>query len=50
MSSSVNTDGFKPEVVMTNETELIYLVLIIILTMVLHMILAKKRPRANGKA
>jgi hypothetical protein len=35
---------------MANETELIYLVLIIILTMAMHMILAKKGPRANGKA
>lgn len=35
---------------MANETELIYLVLIIILIIVLHIILAKKGPRANGKA
>jgi hypothetical protein len=34
---------------MTNETELVYLVLIIIFTMVMHMILARKGPRANGK-
>lgn len=35
---------------MANETELFYLVLIIILTMVMHAILARKGPRANGKA
>ena len=35
---------------MANETELIYLVLIIILTMIMHVILARKGPRANGKA
>ena len=35
---------------MANETELIYLVLIIILTMIVHVILARKGPRANGKA
>jgi len=34
---------------MANETELFYLVLIVILTMVMHMILARKGPRPNGK-
>ena len=35
---------------MANETELIYLVLIIILTGIMHVILAKKGPRPNGRA
>ena len=35
---------------MANETELIYLVLIIILTLIMHFILATKGPRPNGRA
>ncbi len=35
---------------MANETELFFLVLIIILTMVMHFILARKGPRPNGKS
>ena len=35
---------------MANETELFFLVLIIILTMVMHAILAHKGSRPNGKA
>ena len=34
---------------MANETELFYLVLIIVLTMIMHFILATKGPRPNGK-
>ena len=45
----VNTGGCKPEVVMANETELFFLLLIIVLTMVMHVILAKKGPGANGR-
>ena len=50
LTSRVNTGGLKPEVVMANETELFYLVLIIVLTMVMHVILARKGPRSNNKA
>lgn len=35
---------------MANETELFFLVLIIVLTMVMHMILSWKGPRPNSKA
>ena len=34
----------------TNETELFFLVLIIILTLVMHTILTRKDSRPNGKA
>ena len=34
---------------MANETDLFFLLLIIILTMVMHIILAHKGPRPNGK-
>jgi len=34
---------------MANETELFFLVLIILLTMVMHVILAHKGPRPNNK-
>ena len=35
---------------MANETELFFLLLIIVLTMVMHVILARKGPRPNDKA
>lgn len=35
---------------MANETELVFIVLIIVLTMVMHVILAKKGGRPDGKA
>jgi len=35
---------------MANETELFFLVLIILLTMVMHVILAHKGPRPDNKA
>ena len=35
---------------MANENELFFLVLIIILTMIMHAILAYKGPRPNNKA
>ena len=34
---------------MTNESELFFLVVIIILTVIMHVILAKKGPGPNGK-
>lgn len=46
----VNTGGLKPEVVMANETELLFLVLIIVLTMIMHYILAWKGPRPDDKS
>jgi len=47
---SVNTGGRKPEVVMANETELFFLILIIVLTLIMHGILAHKGPRPDNKA
>ena len=35
---------------MANETELFFLVLIIVLTLIMHGILAHKGPRPNNKA
>ena len=35
---------------MANESELFFLVLIIILTLIMHFILAWKGPRTDGKA
>lgn len=35
---------------MANETELFFLVLVIVLTMVMHLILSHKGPRPNDKA
>ena len=49
LQQDVNTGGFKPEVVMANETELFFLVLIIVLTMIMHMILSWKGPRPDNK-
>jgi hypothetical protein len=34
---------------MTSETELFYLVLIVVLTLIMHFILASRGPRRNGK-
>jgi hypothetical protein len=34
---------------MANETELFYLVLLVVLTFIMHFILMKKGPRHNGK-
>lgn len=34
---------------MASETELFYLVLIVVLTLIMHLILASKGPRRNGK-
>ena len=48
--SSANTGGLEPEVVMANENELFFLVLIIILTMIMHAILAHKGPGPGKKA
>lgn len=33
---------------MASDTELFYLILLIILTLIMHFILAKKGPRGNG--
>ena len=46
---SINTGGRKPEVVMANETELFFLVLIVVLTLIMHYILAWKGPRPDDK-
>lgn len=35
---------------MANETELFFLVLLVVLTLIMHGILAYKGPRPNGKA
>ena len=35
---------------MANESELFILVLIVVLTLIMHVILAKKGPRPNGGA
>ena len=35
---------------MANETELFYLVLVIILTLIMHLILTAKGPKRNGGA
>lgn len=35
---------------MANESELFILVLIVVLTLIMHFILATKGPRPNGKA
>ncbi len=35
---------------MANESELFILVLIVVLTLIMHVILATKGPRPNGKA
>ena len=49
LEQDVNTGAFKPEVVMANETELFFLLVIIVLTMVMHFILARKGPGADGR-
>jgi len=48
--SSVRTGGLSPEVVMANENELFFLVLIIVLTLIMHVILSWKGQRPNDKA
>lgn len=35
---------------MANETELFYLILIVILTVIMHIVLFKKGPRHNDKS
>ena len=34
---------------MASETELFYLVLLVVLTFIMHLVLVKKGPRHNGK-
>ena len=47
---NVNTGAQQPEVVMASDTELFYLLLIIVLTLIMHMILSHKGTRHDRKA
>jgi hypothetical protein len=40
----------RPEVLMATETQLFYLVLVVILTLVIHLILTTTGPRRGGKS